>query len=162
MSPALAAAGRSLAVLARRTAVIRGRMVESPFQVAVSAMAIPIGIAGIILGASVSEAMTRVLGNVPEVVRLWGAFTVAGGAAAVYGRYGGRPWLERAGLRTLGPAYALYGVSVLLGLGHGGLVTGPMFLALAVACLVRTRLSLRAESARLSAEEILNPEPRPR
>jgi hypothetical protein len=147
-------------MLARRTAAIRMRMATSPFQVAVSAMAIPIGVMAIALGASVSEAMTRVLGNVPEVVRLWGAVVLVSGATALGGRYGGKPWLERAGLRTLGPAYALYGVSVLLGLGFGGLVTGPMFLALAVACFVRARLSLRSEVERLVAEEILNSGPR--
>jgi hypothetical protein len=136
-------------------------MAQSPFQVAACAAAVPIGVMAIVLGASVSTAMTRVLGDVPEVVRLWGAVVLVSGAASLAGRYGGRPWLERAGLRTLGPAYALYGVSVLLGLGLGGLVTGPMFLALAIACLVRARLSLRSESARLSAEEILNSGPRP-
>jgi hypothetical protein len=156
MSQAFASAGRSLGALARWAAVIRGRMVESPFQVAVSAMAIPIGVVAIVLGAEVSEAMTRVLGNVPEVVRLWGAWVAVSGAAALAGRYGGRPWLERAGLRTLGPAYALYAVCVLLGLGHGGLVTGPMFLALAISCFVRARLSLRSEAARRVAEKILN------
>jgi hypothetical protein len=161
MGQALASARRALRTPARQAATIGGRMAQSPFQVAVTGMAIPIGIMAIALGASVSEAMTRVLGNVPEVVRLWGAVVLVSGAAALVGRYGGRPWLERAGLRTLGPAWALYGVSVLLGLGFGGLVTGPMFLALAVACLVRARLSLRSESARLSAEEILNSGSRP-
>jgi hypothetical protein len=119
-------------------------------------MAVPIGITAILIGASVSEAMSRVLIALPEVVRLWGVVLVVGGIASVWGRYGGRPWLERVGLRTLGPAYALYGVSVLLGLGYGGLVTGPMFLALAGACFVRSRLSLSAEAARLAAEKILD------
>lgn len=135
---------------------IRERLVGSPFQVAATVMAVPIGIVAIALGADISEAMSRVLGNVPEIVRLWGVAIAVGGVVAVYGRYGGRPWLERAGLRLLGPAYGLYGFSVLLGLGRGGMVTGPMFLALAVACFARARLSLRGEAARMVAEEMLN------
>lgn len=142
---------------ARWSVKIRDRLAMAPFQVAVTVMAVPLGLAAVILGASASEAMSRVLGNVPEVVRLWGAATAVGGAMAVYGRYGGSGALERAGLRLLGPTYGLYGLSVLLGLGRGGMVAGPMFLALAVSCFVRARLSLRGEAARLAAEKILDP-----
>lgn len=123
-----------------------GSLRRAPFQVATCTVGVPIGIGAMLLGSQVSTAMSRVLGDSVDVVRLWGVLMVAGGLLTVIGRGWLRPGVERAGLMTLGPAYALYAVSVLLGLGVGGLVAGPMFGALAVACLARVRASLREQA----------------
>jgi hypothetical protein len=122
------------------------RVQQHPFQLLATAVSVPIGLAATLLGTSVSTAMSRVLATSFDVVRLWGVFMIVGGACATWGWLVGRLQLERAGLRMLGPAYALYAVAVLLGLGVGGLVTGPMWLALAGACLVRLHGSLKEEA----------------
>ncbi len=138
------------------TPILR-RMAQSPFQFVATGLAIPVGLCAIVLGGQVSTAMSRVLGAHFDVVRLWGALLVVGGAMAVYGRYGRRPGLERAGLQTLGPAYLLYAISVVLGLGLGGLVAGPMFTGLGIACFVRVRGSMRDQGARAAADRQLRP-----
>jgi hypothetical protein len=150
---------RQLASLRTRSAGgaarARERLWQSPFQFAATVMAIPIGVTSLILGAQVSTAMSRVMGGQVDVVRFWGAFLVVGGALAVYGRYGDRPAMERMGLRLLGIQYFLYSLSVLVGLGIGGLVTGPMFAALTAACFTRSRLSFRGQMQRQAAVEML-------
>jgi hypothetical protein len=118
---------------------------QLPFQLLATAISAPIGIGAMIIGTEVSTAMSRVLSGQIPVVRLWGLLMLLGGCCATYGRLTRRLSLERTGLRVLAPAYALYAGSVLLGLGFGGLVTGPMFFALAIACYVRLHGSLHEE-----------------
>lgn len=130
-------------------------MYRSPFQLWVTAVSVPVGVLAVILGSQVSTAMSRVLGAQFDVVRLWGALLIVGGSAATYGLYSRRAGVERAGLRMLAGAFTLYAISVLLGLGLGGLVTGPMFLGLAGACFTRVRLSVRAEAVAGHADELL-------
>jgi hypothetical protein len=122
------------------------RTQQLPFQLLATAVSVPIGIAALSIGTEVSTAMSRVLSGQIPVVRLWGLLMLAGGGCATYGRLAHRLGLERTGLRVLAPAYALYAGSVLLGLGKGGLVTGPMFFALALACYVRLNGALREEA----------------
>jgi len=117
-----------------------------PFQTLTTMASIPTGVCAIVYGSRVSAAMSRVLATQFDVVRLWGGFMLAGGICATYGWLSHRLGLERVGLRLLGPAYLLYAVAVLLGLGLGGLVAGPMFAALALACWVRSHASEREDA----------------
>ena len=131
------------------------RFSGAPLEVFSSAAAVVAGIGAIVLGSKVSTAMSRVLDGNVDVVRMWGVLMVVGGSLILVGRFWFRPGIERAGLAVLGPTYFLYAISVLLGLGVGGLVTGPMFFALGLAYFARIRISLREEAARAAATKLL-------
>lgn len=122
-----------------------------PFATNLSLVSIPIGLTAMILGPPVSRAFS-ILFHRPEVVYVWGVVLFLGGlyVAAGIGRL--KPSMERAGLFVVAPAYAFYGVSVIIALEQGGLVTGPVFIALAISCLQRARIiSLAARAVAQAA-----------
>jgi hypothetical protein len=112
------------------------RIVRYPFATILSLTAIPVGALAIIVGPGVSRAFTIVYDQ-PGLIYVWGGVLGAGGVAVLLGILWSRPSIEMAGLFTLAPAFGFYGVSVIIGLGVGGLVTGPLNLGLALACVMR-------------------------
>jgi hypothetical protein len=129
-----------------------------PFATNLSLVSIPIGLTAMILGPPVSRAFS-ILFHQPAVVYVWGVVLFLAGVyvAAGIGRL--KPSMERAGLFVLAPAYSFYGVSVIIALGKGGLVTGPVFLALAVSCLQRARIistAARSLSQAATVDEALH------
>jgi hypothetical protein len=123
-----------------------------PFATNLSLISIPIGIMAICIGQEVSRGFT-IVWHRPEPVYVWGVVLLLGGYNVAAGIVRKRPATERAGLFVLASAYAFYGASVLAGLGYGGLVTGPTFLALALSCLQRARvLSKRMQDASVPLE----------
>ena len=129
-----------------------------PFATNLSLVSIPIGLAAMVLGPPVSRAFS-ILFDQPAVVYVWGVVLFLGGlyVAAGIGRL--KPSMERAGLFVLAPAYAFYGTSVVIALGKGGLVAGPVFLALAVSCLQRARIisaAARTVAQAATADEALH------
>lgn len=110
-----------------------------PFATNLSLVSIPIGLLAVIIGQDVSRAFTDVY-NRPEPVYVWGVVLMLGGINVAYGIVWHVPSLERGGLYVLAVAYAFYGVSVIVGLGVGGLVTGPISLTLAISAMQRARV----------------------
>jgi hypothetical protein len=115
---------------------LASRIARYPFATLLSLVSIPIGLLAVALGQSVSRSFTIVYAQ-PSLVYVWGAVMCGGGLAVLLGILRGTPSFELAGLLTLGLAFSFYGVSVLLGLGMGGLVAGPISLALGLACALR-------------------------
>jgi hypothetical protein len=110
-----------------------------PFATTLSLVSIPIGFLAMFIGQDVSRAF-QIVYHRPEPIYIWGVALLLGGINVAWGIGIVNPGVERAGLCVLAVAYGFYGVSVMLGLGVGGLVAGPTFLALALACLLRARV----------------------
>jgi len=136
-----------------------------PFATNLSLASIPVGLLAVAIGPEVSKAFT-IVWHSPTPVYVWGVVLVVGGCNVAVGIARPTPSLERAGLGVLAVAYTFYGISVLIGLGAGGMVTGPFFLAMALSCLQRAHIILKAardltaavtvEEAREAAEEVVH------
>lgn len=110
-----------------------------PFATNLSLVSVPIGVLAIVIGSAISAGFTHVWGDHAVSIYVWGVVLLLGGLNVAAGLLAGRPTRERAGLFVVAVAYAFYGACVMLGLGWGGMVTGPTFCALAVSCLQRAR-----------------------
>lgn len=117
------------------------RSMASPFSTNLSLVMVPIGAMGIIIGPEVSRAFSIVFHR-PELIYVWGAWLMLGGINVAWGLIRRTPSIERAGLYALIAPLAFYGISVIVGLGLGGLVTGPVFCVLALSCFQRARFIL--------------------
>lgn len=118
-----------------------------PFATNLSLASIPIGLLAIVIGPGISRGFTVVFANRPEPIYIWGVLLLLGGTNVAVGIGQRLPSRERAGLYVLAVAYAFYGISVIVGLGWGGMVTGPTFVVLAVSCAMRARVILTAAKA---------------
>lgn len=118
-----------------------------PFATNLSLASIPIGLLAIIIGPKISRGFALVFGDRPESIYVWGVLLLLGGVNVAIGIGQRKPSRERAGLYVLAAAYAFYGVCVILGLGWGGMVTGPVFVTLAVSCTMRAHVLLVAAKA---------------
>lgn len=118
-----------------------------PFATNLSLVAIPIGLLSIVIGPDISRGFTAVFAGRPEPVYLWGALLLLGGGNVAIGIAERKPSQERAGLYVLAVAYVVYGACVILGLGWGGMVTGPVFVVLAVSALQRAHRIMVAARA---------------
>jgi hypothetical protein len=118
-----------------------------PFATLLSLVSIPIGLLAIVIGPDVSRGFTIVFFGRPEPIYVWGVLLLLGGFNVAIGIGQRLPSRERAGLYVLALAYAFYGVTVIIGLGWGGMVTGPVFIVLALACLMRAHVLLVAAKA---------------
>ena len=143
----LRAAGRSLLSQSR----------GYPFATNLSLVSIPIGMLALIIGPDISRAFTDVFRR-PEPVYVWGVILLLGGVNVAWGIVFHVPSRERAGLYVLAFAYAFYGVSAVVGLGAGGLVTGPISVTLAISAVQRARGILTyAKENVVIAEELAVP-----
>jgi hypothetical protein len=115
-----------------------------PFATNLSLVSIPIGLLAVVIGPDISRGFTAVLGDRPEPIYIWGVLLLLGGFNVAIGIGQRLPSRERAGLYVLAVAYAFYGVCVILGLGWGGMVTGPIFVVLAISCVQRAAVLLAA------------------
>ncbi|GAA3039720.1 hypothetical protein GCM10017559_80080 [Streptosporangium longisporum] len=103
-----------------------------------------LGSLGAILGDDVSEGMTLSLHATGTVMaHLWGATFAVGGVLKLYGLYWGRSTMEIPGLWLMSAGYAFYGITVVTGLGIGGLAAGILATVLAVGCLFKVRSIMR-------------------
>lgn len=118
-----------------------------PFATNLSLVSVPIGLLAIIIGPDISRGFTVVFGDRPEPIYVWGVLLLLGGGNVAVGIGQRLPSRERAGLYVLAAAYAFYGVSVIIGLGFGGMVTGPVFIVLALSCVMRAHVLLTAAKA---------------
>lgn len=127
------------------------RSTSRPFATNLSLVSIPIGILAIVIGSAISAGFTHVWGDQAMSIYIWGVTLLLGGFNVAAGLLRGKAAQERAGLFVLATAYAFYGVCVMLGLGWGGMVTGPTFVILAVSCLQRAR-DLKRSAGRVPYE----------
>jgi hypothetical protein len=118
-----------------------------PFATNLSLVSVPIGLLAIIIGPDISRGFGVVFGNRPEPIYVWGVLLLLGGVNVAIGIGQRLPSQERAGLYVLAAAYFFYGTSVMIGLGWGGLVTGPVFVVLAISCVMRAHVLLVAAKA---------------
>lgn len=106
-----------------------------PFTL-VFAFVLPIpGALAIIYGDDVSRALNTISAGV--LSRVIGIALLVGAMATVTGLARGVSLYEAAGLTLMSGACTIYGVGVILGLGLGGMVAGPMALAVALAMILR-------------------------
>lgn len=111
------------------------RVVARPFQAFIGLICVPVGAIAIVVGQRVSLSISLLL--YPGLVRAWGAVLLVGGAMMICGVMLQRSHIERVGLGLLGPALALYGITVYAALGIGGIVAGSLSCAAALACFVK-------------------------
>lgn len=124
-----------------------GRSSAYPFATNLSLITIPIGALAVLIGPEISRGFGNVFHR-PELIYVWGVWMFVGGLNVAAGILRGRPAVERAGLYVLVVPLLFYGVFVVVGLGRGGLVTGPVFCSLAVSCFQRAQFILRASRDR--------------
>ena len=122
------------------------RSMASPFAVNLPLVMIPIGAMGVIIGPEVSRAFSLVYHR-PELIYIWGTWLMLAGLNVAWGLIRRTPSIERGGLYALIVPLAFYGISVIVGLGVGGLVTGPVFCVLALSCFQRARFILTEAKA---------------
>lgn len=134
-------------VLLTAVRVLRRHGRGYPFATNLSLSSIPIGLLAITIGPGISRGFTVVFGHFPGIIYVWGAVLLLGGGNVALGIGQRLPSRERAGLFVLAAAYAFYGVCVVIGLGWGGMVTGPVFISLAVSCIQRSDVILKAAKA---------------
>lgn len=129
-----------------------------PFATNLSLITIPVGLLAVIIGPEISAGFSNVFDR-PELIYVWGAWLFLAGVNVAVGLLRHRLIVESAGLYLLVPPLAFYGVFVVVGLGRGGLVTGPVFCVLALACFQRARLTMRASqiSNALHATTVADP-----
>lgn len=123
------------------------RSSATPFATNLSLITIPIGVLAVIIGPGISRGFSSVFHH-PELIYIWGAWMCVGGLNVAAGILRRQPAVERAGLYVLVVPLLFYGVFVVVGLGRGGLVTGPVFCSLALSCFQRAQFILRSARIR--------------
>ena len=126
--------------------LLLSRSAAYPFATNLSLITIPVGLIALVIGPEVSRAFSIVF-HTPMVIYIWGVWMVLGGLNVTWGILRHTPSIERAGMFVLFLPLSFYGVCVMIGLAQGGLVTGPVFVVLAVSCLQRARIIHRAAYA---------------
>ncbi|MGH8901642.1 MAG: hypothetical protein ACRDYA_08135 [Egibacteraceae bacterium] len=119
------------------------RFAARPHQTMLGIAAAYAGLVAVIIGPAVSFSVTKVLGVAPDVVRAWGVTLGLGGALMSVGILAKRSQIEQIGLGLLGPALLLYGLTVLVALGRGGQVTGPLCVGLGIGSMVKSAVLAR-------------------
>lgn len=129
-------------------ATLYGRSRHYPFATNLSLTTIPIGLLAVIIGPDISRGFSSVFDR-PELIYIWGIWMFVGGLNVAVGILRQHLAAERAGLYSLVVPLLFYGVFVIVGLGVGGLVTGPIFCGLAVSCFQRAELIARSAKDRV-------------
>lgn len=122
---------------------LRDRSLAYPFATNLSLITIPIGALAVVIGPKISRALSTIF-HQPGLIYIWGIWMFVGGLNVATGIMRQRPAVERAGLYALVVPLMFYSICVMVGLGHGGLVTGPVFFGLAVSCFQRARFIVRS------------------
>lgn len=123
--------------------VLRAR----PMSVVIPAALIPIGAVATVVGPPVSRAFTLLPDSVGFIAHAMGMCMLMGGALVMLGVGSGETFTELIGLVLAALGCVTYGLGVIVGLGVNGLITGPMFIAIAAAAVLRVMFSLRRVAA---------------
>lgn len=111
-----------------------------PFTLVLTLTLAPVGLLAVILGDSVSAALSHIAAGV--VSRVMGALLLGGGVTTLVGVARHGMTLEALGLSLMAAGLGIYGAGVIIGLGLAGMVAGPIALALAVASAQRVHVLL--------------------
>jgi hypothetical protein len=110
-----------------------------------------VGLLALIAGDNVSAALSNLGAGV--VSRVMGALLLVGGSLVLVGFFRRGAVLEAAGLALLATGCGIYGAGVILGLGWGGMVAGPGYLAIAAASGRRVQILLSVAAAAVCPDE---------
>ena len=120
----------------------------NPFGTVAASAAVVLGTLGAVLGDGVSQGMTLSLHTTASVMaHLWGIMFALGGALKLYGLYFGRSTMEIPGLWMMTGGYAFYAITVVTGLGRGGLAAGILATALTIGCVIKVQIIMRRAKA---------------
>lgn len=119
-----------------------------PFATNLALATIPVGLLAVIIGQEISQGFSNVFHR-PELIYIWGVWMAVGGINVAAGIVRRHPAVELAGFYVLLVPLLFYGIFVIVGLGRGGLVTGPVFCCLAISCAQRARLIARGTKERV-------------
>lgn len=123
---------RDRALIAHRLNLAR---THRPFTLVFAAVLPLPGVLAIIYGDDVSRALSDIsLGVLSRVI---GIALLTGSVITLIGLAFGVSLYEAAGLTLLSGACIIYGTGVILGLGLGGMVAGPIALALSAGMILR-------------------------
>lgn len=114
-----------------------------PMSVVIPAALIPIGAVTTVLGPEASRAFTLLPPSAQFIAHMMGMLMLLGGVLVLLGIAQSETFTELIGLLFAGLGCAIYGLGVIIGLGVNGLVTGPMFLAIAIASAIRVVAGMR-------------------
>ncbi|MDH2429307.1 hypothetical protein [Sphaerisporangium sp. TRM90804] len=122
----------------------RERLRLNPFGTVAASAAVVLGGIAAVLGDDISQGMTNSLRASAEIMaHLWGASLAAGGLLKLYGLYAGRSTMEIPGLWMMAGGYGFYAITVVGGLGLGGLAAGILSTALAVGSVIKVQIIMR-------------------
>jgi len=110
-----------------------------PYITAFAVGLIPVGVLAIIYGDKVSKALGNLAAN--SVSRGVGFALFTGGIVTLLGILSHRALMQTLGMAFLALGLGIYGVGVILGLGLGGMIAGPIAL-LACAATVRRIITM--------------------
>lgn len=126
----------------------------NPFGTVAASAAVILGTLGAVLGDDVSQGMTNSLASTAEVMaHLWGAMFATGGVLKLYGLYSHRATVEIPGLWLMIGGYAFYAITVVTGLGMGGLAAGILSTGFAIGCLFKVHIIMRRAAAAVRVHE---------
>lgn len=126
-----------------RLKILRLTLTARPMSVIIPAALIPIGAVATVLGPASSKAFGLLPDSARFVAHGMGMLMLLGGVLVLLGVAAGETFTELLGLLLLATGCTIYGAGVVIGLGVGGLITGPMFLAIAVASITRVVTATR-------------------
>jgi hypothetical protein len=119
-------------------------VISNPFGTMAALAAIVLGVLGTVIGDGVSQGMSNSLRDSATLVgHLWGMMFATGGLLHLIGLGQGRSTMEIPGLWLMSGGYAFYAITVVAGLGHGGIAAGTISTAMAVGSLVKTKVIMR-------------------
>lgn len=127
--------------------------ITRPMSVVIPAALIPIGCITTVLGPEASRAFTLLPPGAQFIAHAMGLFMALGGVLVLLSVANSETFTELIGLVLCALGCVIYGIGVILGLGINGLVTGPMFVAIAVASIVRVITSTRMAGRITRTEE---------
>lgn len=118
-------------------------LVTRPMSVVIPAALIPIGAVTTVLGPDASRAFTLLPQGAQFIAHAMGMFMVVGGLLVLLGISQNETFTELIGLVFAALGCLVYGAGVIIGLGLNGLITGPMFVSIAIASITRVISSTR-------------------
>ncbi len=126
-----------------------------PMSVIIPAALIPIGAVATVIGPEASRAFTLLPDSAKFIAHSMGMLMLLGGVLVLLGIAQSETFTELIGLALAGLGCAIYGAGVIIGLGLNGMVTGPMFLAIAASAVIRVMHTMRiAHTARVDEREL--------
>lgn len=110
--------------------------IHRPYTIVLSIVLLVPGILAIIYGDSTSQALTNISAGI--LSRIMGVCFLLGCILILFGLCQGQSLYETSGLLIIAGGCFIYGLGVILGLGLGGMVAGPIALAICLGSILRS------------------------